>query len=370
MAVAQGVSSDELDSELVADVASALRTEIDTALTSTTDTSTTDDAAAAPLESGEQTEDPVTARSRELKAGGLRAHAKHTLALKARKNKDLLGLDGSPVFEGWTIGVGQKLVKPVGKPRGKAASSMSSARLEAKNAEAQERRAAARDEEPTYELCATYTCDLCSEREFAQPSVAFPDGRLLREKGEAITSFPKGLISHRTGPYSCVRNTFQSLEQLQAKRARQPRSEAGREFNARYDRSWAFAEGVPAKVSDKAAVATKPKVDGRKRKAAEAVKAATANTPTLNRFFAVCAPAPAPAAAEEPELESLSDPESEFELESEFEPEHEVAVAAAEAREQEPGAEVEGVGAEEEGAGEEEPLLVGFDDGELEDIME
>eukprot|EP00966_Prymnesium_polylepis_P149876 3462191-Prymnesium_polylepis.1 len=28
------------------------------------------------------------------------------------------------------------------------------------------------------------------------------------------------------------------------------------------------------------------------------------------------------------------------------------------------------LGAEEEGAGEEEPLLVGFDDGELEDIME
>jgi hypothetical protein len=322
-------------------------------------------------------EELAAARARELKAGSLRAHGKRTLALKARQNKDLLGLDGTPVFEGWTVGSGQKQKKPVGKPRGKSAAAMSATELEAAKERAEGRRAAAHDAEQTYELCATYTCDLCSEHEFSEPTIAFPDGCLQREKGEALTSFPQGLIAHRTGRYSCVRRSFQTIGEQQAKRARQPRSEAGRTFQARYNRDWAFAEGVPARTSGKAVaageVAAEPKVDGRKRKAAQAAATASANTKKLHMYFtAHASSASAPAAADEPEPEPESDmeweswsdmepmePESEPEPGPEPEPEAEPEPETAAAEE----------GPEQEIGAEEESLLPGFDDSDLADMM-
>ena len=50
-------------------------------------------------------EDERAARARLVQEGSLRAHAKRALAGKAREHKTLLGLDGSPVFEGWQVDI-------------------------------------------------------------------------------------------------------------------------------------------------------------------------------------------------------------------------------------------------------------------------
>ena len=131
-------------------------------------------------------EDERAARARLVQEGSLRAHAKRALASKAREHKTLLGLDLSPVFEGWQVDVGECAVKPKGAPRGKSATRLPEWRVEQLKEKARDIRSAAREESLGTKPCATFKCELCNE-------------------DPPLTSFPQGLISHRCSPKGCIR---------------------------------------------------------------------------------------------------------------------------------------------------------------------
>ena len=227
----------------------------------------------------------------------------------------------SPVFEGWTVDVQDVQVKPVGAPRGKSAAKLSAAQLAAAKQKAQERWAAAQEGEPKTKLVASYLCDLCSAEQRGPARLLDPLGVIERHAGVPLTSFPQGLISHRTGLTSCVRETVQTLAQLQSRRAQQPRSE--RVTEPRYSRVGFFAEAVPAKASQTAAARTKSFSGGLvasgaaatgKRKAKSEDSGEGSKCVPLTKFFTKAVPAPAPEesdGAEESEAEGRDEESSE-----------------------------------------------------------
>ena len=275
LVVVNGVQHEnELESSLQKDFTRALVREVETVLMATADNADTS-TSAAPTSTGvpEENEDESAAKAaRTRKETLIRAQGKRLLQVKACENKDMLGIDNSPVFEGWTVDVGEVQVKPKGAPRGKSAASMSAAQLATAKEKAKERYEASLEGEPTTKLCATYSCDLCSSEERGPASGRYPGGKLERREGHALTSFPQGLIAHRTLPNSCIRNTVQTLSQLQAERARRPYSQMvpgqRRISQPRYSREGFRAEGESARPSNgKASAAAATPATLGKRKA-------------------------------------------------------------------------------------------------------